>query len=54
MAQEQSGQMQLLHESSQLPHRQALWLQVGQEQSWQSQAAQESAQCGHEQVVHSS
>jgi hypothetical protein len=54
VAQEQSGQMQLLHESAQLVHWQTLWLHVGHEQSWQWQAAHESAQCGHEHVVHSS
>lgn len=54
MAQEQSAQTQLAHESEQCAHEQVAWLQVAQVQSAQSQTAQESEQLAQEQTAHSS
>jgi len=54
VGQEQSAQVQLLHESEHSAHSQVAWLQVGQVQSAQSHFAQESEQLAHWQVAHSS
>ena len=50
----QSAQVQLAHESEQLPHWQAAWLHVAQVQSAQVQFAHESEQLAHAHVEHSS